>query len=463
MRFINRLLLLFIIGTSHPVFSQESGHDADQNSVDSAAILRRERYEATLKYIAEIKRRREQDPERFADSVAQVKERKRYEEAIARIEGYQKSEELDELIELDLSGARLSEVPEWIYQAKKLEILVLDYNQITRLPKRLEELSALRRIYWRYNDLKGGVKVPALDGIEKIDFTGNSLARLPKVHRLKGLEELVLENNNFTKIPTWRGRRLKDLVELDLSLNPIELDKRWYGLLDHVSILKLNKCEINSLHPSFYKMEGLTELQIQVNQLDSLPEGISALANLTKLSFYKNKLTELPLDFYELKKLVVIDLYYNEFERLPTELGNFKELEILYLSFNKLFDIPAEIAQLKKLEELYIHHNRLSEIPGNLEQLGKLRTLHFQDNYIAQFPSHVLKMKSLRDLDISNTDIRSIPVGIAELKLKNFYWRNLDIDLNDPENSTTREGIMQLIKQGTNVIPAVSMQEISLD
>ena len=72
-------------------------------------------------------------------------------------------------------------------------------------------------------------------------------------------------------------------------------------------------------------------------------------------------------------------------------------------------------------------------------------------------------MNSLRDLDISNTDIQSIPKEIGKLKLKNFYWRNLDIDLNDFRNGTAREGIMQLIKQGTNVVPAVSMQEISLD
>ena len=241
MRLINHLLLLLIIGTSHSVFSQESGESANQNSVDSTAILRRERYEAELKRIEEIKRRRERDPKRFADSLAQIMEERQYKKAITRIEGYQQSEKIEELVEIDLTGARLSEIPEWIYKAKEPEVLVLDNNQIDKLPRRLEEFSALRRIYWRYNDLEGTVRVPALAGIEKIDFTGNELNRLPRVHRLKGLKELVLEKNQFSKIPTWRGRRLKSLVELDLSSNPIVLDKRWYGLLDHVGILMLNQ------------------------------------------------------------------------------------------------------------------------------------------------------------------------------------------------------------------------------
>ncbi len=459
----NCLSLIVLLLISQDLFGQDINANFDRTDQDSIAIARRREYEATLKRFKENERRRNADPQGYADSIARVKEQRRFNQASARIEEY-RSKNLAEIKELDLTGARLKKVPEWIFEAEKLEILVLDYNEVSVLPKSLQDLKHLRRIYWRNNNL-GSAKprIPKLEKIEKLDLTGNALAKLPKVHRLKGLEELVLENNEFNGIPTWKGRRLKTLKEIDLSLNPIQIDKKWYGLLDHIEILKLNKCGINELHPSLYKMNGLTELQIQVNELDSIPGGISGLNGLTKLSFYKNKLDRLPDDFFELKNLVVVDLYYNNFEKIPENIGELTNLEILYLSFNKLYDIPETIASLSNLQQLYVHHNRLSEIPSGIAELQNLRIFHFQNNYLPTFPSSILQMKGLRDLDISNTDIRSIPSGITELGLKTFYWRNLDINLNASDNLESREALMKLAENGTNVVPKVSSQEIRSD
>lgn len=455
------LYLLFLSPLFNAVFCQETSRSFGQSETDSIALERSKNYEARLKFIEKMRQRREKDPEGFADSMAQIREQRRFEEASLRIDDYKKSN-LSDLKELDLSGARLNEMPDWIFDAQNLEVLVLDQNQITKLPKRLKELGSLKRIYWRYNDLADGkAVVPRLPGIEKIDLTGNSLSNLPKVHRLRGLKELVLEDNAFRKLPAWRGRRLRELKELNVSKNSIKLDKRWYGLIDHIEILKLNKCQISDIHPSFYKMTHLKELQIQINELKSIPDGISNLKDLEKLSFYKNQLSQLPKDFFDLKHLRIFDFYYNEFEKLPAEIGKLSKLEILYASFNKLYDIPSEIAQLSELEELYIHHNRLSEIPGNLEALNRLKILHFQNNYIVEFPAQILKLKNLKDLDISNTDIQSIPIGITDLKLKNFYWRNLDIELNRYQYNDSADALRQLINQGTNVVPKISIEEFS--
>ncbi|MEO9481879.1 MAG: leucine-rich repeat domain-containing protein [Ekhidna sp.] len=457
---ILNFLLLYCITSA--VFSQEKNHNFDNNEEDSTAVERRKRYEETLKFIEEMKKRREKDPEGYADSITRIREQKRFEKASARIDAYRQSQNISELKEIDLTGARLKEVPDWVFEATNMEVLVLDNNAINVLPQKLAELKSLKRIYWRYNYLGNGkIKIPKLIGIEKLDLTGNSLSKLPKVNRLDGLEELVLEKNSFTKIPTWKGRRLKALKELDLSQNPIELDRKWYRLIDHLEILKLNKCEIDALHTSFYKMEGLQELQIQVNNLDSIPAGISALKNLTKLSFYKNNLQEMPIDFYSLEKLRVVDLYYNQLEKIPEEIGKLKNLEILYLSFNKLYDLPDKLGELRKLEELYIHHNRLSTLPGSIQKLEKLGTLHFQHNYFPNFPMHILEMNSLTDLDISDTDIKSIPSDITKLKLKTLYWRNLEINLNDLGNRQSANALIRLMEQGTNVVPNISMHELS--
>ncbi len=461
MRVFKYLIILPILLFSKDLFSQETVDKSGVNSQDSIAMARRKEYEEALKRMEENRRRREEDPQGYADSIARVKEQRAFTRAVKRIEDY-RDQNLNEILELDLTGARLKEIPAWIYDAEKLEVLVLDQNQISGLPNELSRFKNLKRIYWRNNGLvHNGLKIPKLEGIEKIDLSDNAFTKLPKVHRLKGLEELILEGNQLTKIPTWRGRRLKDLKELDISRNPIQLDKRWYGMLDHIEILKLNKCELTAIDPSIYKMTGLHELQIQVNNLENIPEGISAFQKLTKLSFYKNNLNQLPTDFYQLSQLTVVDFYYNDFEKIPSEIGKLTNLEILYLSFNKLYDLPKEIGKLTKLRELYIHHNRLSEIPEDISNLGSLRVLHFQENYIPEFPVPILSMESLKDLDISNTDIRRIPKGITKLPLRNFYWRNLEINLNSPDNEESRKSIMELMNKGTNVVPKVSMQEIS--
>ncbi|WP_420575727.1 leucine-rich repeat domain-containing protein [Ekhidna sp.] len=455
----NLFLYLFILIFILPVFSQETNLSTE----DSTAIERRKQYEETLKRIEEIRRRREKDPERYMDSIRKIKEEERYQEAVDRINQY-KASDLSSVKELDLTGARLSQIPDWVYDAERLEILILDYNQIHELPKSLNNLSELKRIYWRYNELgTNRPKIKRQEGIEKLDLTGNGLKKLPKVHRLKDMEELVLENNAFTKIPTWKGRRLKSLRELDLSRNPVVINRRWYWLLKDLEILHLNKCEIEYLHPSLYKMAGLKELLIQVNELSEISKGISALQNLSKISFYKNNLQNLPADLFGLEQLEVIDLYYNELEKIPSDIAKLRSLKILYLSFNSLYDIPDEIGDLSGLEELYIHHNRISEVPQQLEELDSLRVFHFQNNYIPTFPAQVLGMRSLEDLDISDTDISQIPGQINELNLKTFFWRNLDIDLNDPEQFETREALKKLMEQGVNVVPSIAIHESSAD
>ena len=72
-------------------------------------------------------------------------------------------------------------------------------------------------------------------------------------------------------------------------------------------------------------------------------------------------------------------------------------------------------------------------------------------------------MRSLEDLDISDTDISQIPGQINELNLKTFFWRNLDIDLNDPNQFETRTALEKLMEQGVNVVPSIAIHESSVD
>ncbi|WP_424961762.1 leucine-rich repeat domain-containing protein [Ekhidna sp.] len=468
---IHTLSTLILLIISLPVFSQNSEAEGKQEVVldinnadpqDSAAVARAA-YEKRLKQVEAFRKGMEKDPKRFMDSLNTIRNEKLRVEALQRIEAYKSNPDLATLKEIDLSNAQLTDFPRFVFEARNAEVLILDGNSFSELPKELSQLAILNRIYWRNNNLDSKARIPRLEGIEKLDLSNNSLKRLPKVHRLEGLKELVLEDNHFTKIPVWRGRRLRNLEELDLSKNPLILGRRWYWLLNDIQILKLNKCEISEVHPSLYKMKGLEELQLQVNKLNTIPEGISRLEHLAKLSLYKNSIDSLPSDFFKLKRLEVIDLYYNKLNIIPSEISGLEGLKILYLSFNEIYDLPAEVGDLEQLRELYIHHNRISELPKNLANLGRLKVLHFQNNYIPYFPTQILDMESLVDLDISDTDITHIPNEIANMNLETFFWRHLEIDLNDEDQAETKEALIKLQQNGANVVPSLNLATTSFD
>ncbi|MEO1255697.1 MAG: hypothetical protein AAFY41_12575, partial [Bacteroidota bacterium] len=255
-RSLIRFLIAMAICMPFLLFSQEQS-DGSNTISDSLTLAKRKAYEATLKSIEENRRRRERDPKRYADSIASVIENKLYRKAQARIEEYLEKD-ISKLSEIDLTGARLSEIPNWVFDADSLEVLVLDKNRISELPKSLTQLKKLNKIYWKWNDLGNSkIKISKLEGIEKIDLEGNRLKKLPKVHHFENLKELVLEENEFKKIPVWRTRKIKKLIELDISENPILLGKkRWYGMLDNIEVLKLNQCNIDSIQTSCRTMGG---------------------------------------------------------------------------------------------------------------------------------------------------------------------------------------------------------------
>jgi len=433
--------------------------ETDTTELDSIAKARKGVYEAQVKRLKEYERLRKKDPKRFADSLNQLRKQKLYDQALIRISDYKTTNDLIKLKELDLSGARLERIPDFVFEAIKLEVLVLDDNIITELPARLAQLKNLKRIYWRDNRLGNQkIDIPKLRGIEKLDLSGNDLSKLPKIHKIRGIEELVLKRNDFDKIPLWKLRKLKELKELEISRNPLTLDRRWYWLLNNLLILKINQCELNGLHPSFYKMKALNELHLQVNQFDSLPTGISRMKNLTKLSLYKNSLDQLPSDFFDLRNLQVVDLYYNELEVIPADIAQLDSLKVLYLSFNKLYDVPNEIGGLTHLEELYIHHNRISEIPITIGDLDHLRVLHFQNNYVPEFPSQILTMSSLEDLNISATEIKEIPLELEKMDLKTFFWKELEINVNDPDNTAFVKMIQRMTETEMVINPRMNLE-----
>ena len=96
------------------------------------------------------------------------------------------------------------------------------------------------------------------------------------------------------------------------------------------------------------------------NQLVGLPTSIQKLNRLSQLYLEGNNLTELPAEIGDLKELWELRVSNNQLVCLPTSIQKLNRLVWLHLDGNNLTELPAEIGDLKELRKLYVGGNPLT-------------------------------------------------------------------------------------------------------
>ncbi|MFY0598562.1 MAG: leucine-rich repeat domain-containing protein [Cyclobacteriaceae bacterium] len=430
--------------------------------MDSLAKVYEQHHIENMKKRDFFVRKMKENPKGAMDSIVLAKKKENKAWGLERLKQLSNNQRLDTLKEIDLSYAGLKEIPDFVYDAKNLKILVLDYNEISKLPRRLSELEHLKRIYWRSNNLGDltRVKIRKIGSIEKLDLSYNTLTKLPRsLRKIDDMGELVLDENLFEEVPIKRLSKADFVNSVSFNkCNQIELGEGRYDKLSFLEVFKANKCLLKSIDPSFFEMKGLEELQLQENEIQSVPEGISKMSGLKKLSFYKNQLSSLPDDFFNIPNLEVIDLYFNKLEVISGDLGNFKNLKILYLSNNLIYSLPESLGKLGKLKELYLHHNRLSVLPAEIKNLKKLRVLRVNENYLSDFPKEILNLNGLEQLDISTNQLTDIPLSLEELKnLKLFAYDDNNVDFHSATGNEIVSMILRISERGVICTPRISL------
>jgi Leucine-rich repeat (LRR) protein len=165
-----------------------------------------------------------------------------------KLEIYELSDEqLADKIDISFANKGLTEIPDFVYKAKKLDFLSLGVNNISSIPEIFAETIS-----------------PT-----SIDFSGNNLTSLPEnFGNLKRLKTLYLNSNQLTTLPESIGD------------------------FENINVLFLSENQLTSLPESIGKLQTLQYLNLMSNQLTALPKSIKYLKNLSMMYLRDNPMSQ---------------------------------------------------------------------------------------------------------------------------------------------------------------------------
>ncbi|MBL7952022.1 MAG: leucine-rich repeat domain-containing protein [Flavobacteriales bacterium] len=134
----------------------------------------------------------------------------------------------DQVYRLDLSGQKLKEVPEGVFQLKNLNALDLSNNKLKALPERLQEFKHMQEFRASRNKL---TEVPKslcrFIHLKRLDLSRNALTGLPKcVGAFHELVSLDLWDNDLAEFPeemaNMQALRFMDLRAIQFEVPEME-------------------------------------------------------------------------------------------------------------------------------------------------------------------------------------------------------------------------------------------------
>ena len=297
------------------------------------------------------------------------------------------------LLQLDMDGSELQEVPTSIAPLVNLRSLSLSHNRITALSvERFAQLTSLEELCLGSNAicaLPPGLFY-SMTLLKTLDMSDNELVELPantfEYHNR--IAELSFRSNHITELPADVFKHMPDLLLISLGFN-----------------------KLRSLPPSLFASNvWLNEVSLSDNNITEIPEGLFDYnPHITLLSFRENFITALPPTvFQNIPKLTYLSFGQNPITELPEDMfANLPELRALMFGDTKIAWLPGRIFRNQaKLQALRIDDNQLL---GNLsEVLLPLRSLHSLN--VSHNPALVSvgqpwALRSMSLLDISNTGI----------------------------------------------------------
>jgi Leucine-rich repeat (LRR) protein len=253
----------------------------------------------------------------------------------------------------------------------------------------------LKKSYWRLRYTIESCKVVELDFIFK------GLTQLPDaLKNLTYLKKIILRYNQITELPDWI-EAFQNLESLNLNVNNINKLPISIGKLNRLEELLLWKNELQHLPNSICSLQSLKYLNLRLNQIKQLPIDLGNLKNLIELNLHDNKLTEIPLSISSLKSLETLNLSWNLLNILPSSMFKLISLKSLNLERNEITEISESIGLLTSLEVLNLSDNKLETVPDTIGCLKNLKILNLSRNKITELPNSIYDLDNLEELYLS--------------------------------------------------------------
>ncbi|KGL74476.1 PH domain leucine-rich repeat-containing protein phosphatase 1, partial [Tinamus guttatus] len=257
---------------------------------------------------------------------------------------------------MDISRNHLENLPEWVCDSRKLEVLDVGHNQIRELPARLFYNSSLRKLLAGHN----------------------LLGRLPDRLERMQVEVLDVQHNQLVELPSNLLLKADSLRFLNASANKLEmlppatLSEETHSILQELYLTNNNltdKCvPLLTGHPH------LKILHMAYNRLQSFPASkMAKLEELEEIDISGNKLKAIPTTIMNCRRMHTVVAHSNCIEVFP-EVMQLSEIKCVDLSCNELSEITLPENLPPKLQELDLTGNpRLALDHKSLELLNNIR------------------------------------------------------------------------------------------
>ncbi|KAK7945566.1 hypothetical protein WMY93_001294 [Mugilogobius chulae] len=253
---------------------------------------------------------------------------------------------------MDISRNRMESLPEWLCEAKKLEVLDVSHNLITELPARLLCSNSVR----------------------KLSAGHNQLQRLPDRVERPLLEVLDVQHNQLTELPCNLFLKSESLRSVNASANKLEhlppssLSEESHSILQEFYLT--NNRLTDKCVPMLTGHTHLRVLHMAYNHLQTFPASkMAKLEELEEVDLSGNMLKTVPTTILNCRRMHTLIAHSNAIEVFP-EVMQLMDMKCVDLSCNELSEITLPENLPPKLQELDLTGNpRLNLDHKTLEQL----------------------------------------------------------------------------------------------
>jgi len=168
------------------------------------------------------------------------------------------------LARLNVSGNKISQVPEYVGLLKNLQEFILTGNQITTLPHSFSQLQSLEKLEIQNNLIEVFPDIGALKALEELNVSGNPLTDMTNLTKLPNLEVLVADGCKLKTLPNSLTNMMK-LMELNLGNNELEKLPDEIGRMTRLTLLNLMDNQLEDLPMSMGYLIGLGRIGSGIN------------------------------------------------------------------------------------------------------------------------------------------------------------------------------------------------------